>query len=133
MAVLKGKEVKPKPPVVNKSDVVEELMIATVELAIDVVFVENEAFLHCVDRTLKGKSVVPLGTTKKAKGADLLDALKKVVRYYNKADISITMIHADNEFQAIEEAMEDEYDLEFNFSAPDEHVPDIERENRVLQ
>ena len=29
--------------------------------------------------------------------------------------------------------MEDEYDLEFNFPAPDKHVPDIERENRTLQ
>ena len=29
--------------------------------------------------------------------------------------------------------MEDEYELKFNFSAPDEHVLDIERENRVLQ
>ena len=101
VAVLKGNEVKPKPPVVNKADVVDlppELMIVAAELAIDVIFVENEAFLHCVDQTLKGKSVVPLGTTKKAKGADLLDVLKKVVRYYNKADISITRIHAGNEF-----------------------------------
>ena len=65
-------------------------------------------FLHSVDRTIKGNSVVPLGTTKKEKVAELLDALKKVVRYYNNADISITMIHADNEFRAIGEEMEEE-------------------------
>ena len=70
VAVLKGKEVKPRPPVVHKYDVVDlpqELMIVTVELAINVVFVENEAFLHCVDQTLKGKSVVTLETKKKVK------------------------------------------------------------------
>ena len=29
--------------------------------------------------------------------------------------------------------MEEDWELEFNFAAPDEHVPDIERENRVLK
>ena len=136
VAVLKGKEIKPRPPVVDKSDVVDlppELMETETELAIDVVFVENEAFLHCVDRKLKGKSVVPLGTTKKAKGEDLLERLVKVVRYYNKADVTVSMIHADNEFRSITEAMEEDWKLDFNFADPDEHVLDIERENRMLQ
>ena len=120
----------------NKSDVVDlpqELQITEAELAIDVFFLENEAFLHCVDRTIKGKTAVPLRTTKKAKGADLLEALKKVVRFYNKADVTIKMIHADNEFRAIEEEMEDDFDVEFNFAAPYEHVPDIKQENRTIQ
>ena len=43
------------------------------------------------------------------------------------------MIHADNEFRSIAEAMEEDWKLDFNFAAPDEHIPDIERENRVLQ
>ena len=59
--------------------------------------------------------------------------MKKVVKFYNKADVTIDMIHADNEFRAIAEEMEDDFDVEFNFAAPDEHVPDIERENRTLQ
>ena len=82
---------------------------------------------------VKRKSLVPLGTTKKAKGEDLLKVLKKMVRYYNKADIMVSMIRADNEFRPIEEEMEKDCELDFNFAAPDEHVPDIERENRVLQ
>ena len=93
----------------NKSDVVdlpEELQIMAAELAIDVVFVENETFLHCVDRTIKGKTAVPLGTTNTAKGVDLLEALKKVVKLYNKADVTIYMIHEDNELRAIAEEME---------------------------
>ena len=121
---------------VDKSDVVDlppELMDTETELAIDVVFVENEAFLHCVDQKLKGKSIVPLGTTKKAKGEYLIEGPRKVVRYYNKADITVSMIHANNEFRSIAEAMEEDWKLDFNFAAPDEHVPDIEQENQVLQ
>ena len=45
----------------------------------------------------------------------------------------VKMIHADNEFRSIEEEMEEDWELEFNFAAPDEHVPDIEREDRVLK
>ena len=114
VAVLKGTEIKPRPPVVKKSDVVDspsELMETETESAIDVVFVENEASLHCVDCKLKGKYVVPLQTTKKANGEDLLEGLGKVVRYYNKANITVSMIHADSEFRSIVEAMEEDWKL----------------------
>ena len=47
VAVLKGKTVKPKPPVVGKEDVIDlppELSIEMVELAIDVIYVSTELF-----------------------------------------------------------------------------------------
>ena len=54
---------KPKPPVVGKEDVIDlppELEIEMVELAINIIYVATEAFLHTVDRKIKAVSIVPL-------------------------------------------------------------------------
>ena len=137
VAVLKGKSVKGKPPVVGKEDEIElppELVIEMVELAIDVIYVSTEAFLHTVDRKIKNVSVVPLGTAKKVPAKTLWVGLKKVVSQYNTVGIGVSMIHADNEFRAVENlCKKEEIKIEFNFCNPDEHVPDIERENRTLE
>ena len=46
----------------------------------------------------------------------------------------MNVVHADNEFCPIEhEVIEECEDAEFNFALPDEHVPDVERGNRVLE
>merc|ERR1711923_267256 len=42
------------------------------------------------------------------------------------------MIHGDNEFRSLEDLVDEKHKVEFNFSLPDEHVPDIERGNRTL-
>ena len=62
-----------------------------------------------------------------------MKALKKIVSFYNKTEIIVTIIHADNEFFSIEEEMEEDSELEFNFAALDEQFPDIERDNIELQ
>ena len=59
-------------------------------------------------------------------------SLIKVLGYYKRADIKITMIHGDNEFRSLEDLVEEKHKVEFNFLLPDEHVPDIERNNRTL-
>ena len=56
-----------------------------------------------------------------------------ILRHYNKFDIWISLIHADNEFRSILKELEDVWDTSINFSMPGEHVPNIERINRVLQ
>ena len=136
--VLKGKTVRPKSKEVNKNDMIDlpsELDIKEVDLAIDVVYVETEAFLNCIDRTMKAGHLVPLGTKKHGRcpAKDIKDALSKVILDYNKNDVMVKMIHADNEFRPIEQEVMSEFEgVEFNFALPDEHVPDVERENRVL-
>ena len=55
----------PHPPVVTISDVVElppelENRGREVELAMDVVFIDNESFLHTVDRSLRYNGLVAL-------------------------------------------------------------------------
>ena len=65
--------------------------------------------------------------------ATLRAALGDILHLYNKADIYIMRIHADNELKSIFRELDKTWDVNFNFSLPQEDVPDIEHENRVLQ
>ena len=70
VATCKGKWTKHKPPTVTREDVIElPLELRTegmeVDLAINVVFVNDEVFLHTLDRRFKTPSLVVLGTKKK--------------------------------------------------------------------
>ena len=141
VATLKGKSTKPHPPVVDKNDFIDlppELKVKgmEIELAVDVVYINDQSFLHSVDRTIKFRGLSHLGTRKKGKNYTL-DILKEgianVIRYYNRGGIIITVIHADGEFKSMKEELEDDFQCDTNFLLLGEHVPDIERANRVLQ
>ena len=69
---------------------------------------------------------------RKATCDQLLEALQKIILFYNHADVKISLIHTDNEFRGLEEIVDERFEIKFNFSASDEHVPDIKRANRTL-
>ena len=69
---------------------------------------------------------------RKATCDQLLEALQKIILFYNHADVKISLIHTDNEFRGLEEIVDEKFEIEFNFSAPNEHVPDIKRANKML-
>ena len=135
----KGKWVKEKPKVVSNEDVIElppelDLVGKEFELAIDIVYINRECFLHTVDRTIKEPSCVALGTYTKGEAPNkdtIYRALDEVMRKYNRANVRISVIHADNEFRSVmRELIEsDEWDLDMNFLNPGEHLPDIKRGN----
>ena len=137
----KGKWVRPKAPVVRQSNTIDlprELRIAgmELELAIDVVYINKEAFLHGIDRRIRCPTIVVLGTRAKGRGYNkeiLAQGIDVILRFYNRADVTITKIHADNEFKPVLEELTEDWTVAFNFAHPGEHVPDIERENRTLQ
>merc|ERR1712155_292641 len=85
---------------------------------------------------MKAGHLVPLGTKKRGRcpGKDIRTALETVICDYEKNDVKVKLVHADNEFRAVEKEVEGEHEsVKFNFALPDEHVPDMERENRVLE
>lgn len=141
VATCKGKSTHPKPPVVSKNDIVKippELGIQgmKLELAIDVIYINDESFLHSVDRTIRNNGPVALGTRRKGENYTkemLFEGLDNILRFYNRADVYISMIHCNHEFKSIFKELENSWDIEFNFCSSQEHVPDIEHENRVLQ
>lgn len=140
---VKGKWVNEKPRVVSNEDKIEllpELNLSgkEMELAIDIVYINRECFLHSVDRTVKEPSCVALGSYTKGEAPTretIYKALDVILRKYNRANVRIAVIHADNEFQSvIQDLIEsDDWDLDVNFSNPGKHVPDIERGNQTLE
>ena len=63
----------------------------------------------------------------------LFEGIDNVLHHYNRADIYISVIHADKEFKPIFADLEDKWEIDMNFSLSKEHAPDIKRANRTLQ
>ena len=86
---LKGKSTAPRPPVVTTEDFIElpdELKHngRKIELSIDMVYINDQSFLHSVDRTIKSKNLTVLGTWEKGENYDfkLLDkGIDNVLRH----------------------------------------------------
>ena len=98
-----------KPPIVKWEDYIElppdlRMEGTEVDLAIDVVYINREVFLHTVDRTIKEPTCVILGTYNKGEAPTsetLFQAIDEVLRKYNRSDIRIATIHANNEFTSV--------------------------------
>lgn len=141
VATLKGKTIRPHPPVVKWDDAIDlpsELKVKglEIELAINVVYINDQSFLHSIDQTIKLRGLSTLGTRKGDENyiKDMLySGINNILCHYNKMEIYVTTIHADNDFRPLFTNLEDKWDIKINFSLPGEHVLDIERANRTLQ
>ena len=60
-------------------------------------------------------------------------ALETVFGIYNRAGFSIKTIHCDNEFQPLVHPLTNEFGIGINYSNPQEHVPEAERNIRVVK
>ena len=58
--------------------------------------------------------------------------LDNVFRIYDHAGFKITTIHCDNEFCPLMSELKDTYNVTMNYANPQEHVPEAERNNRVI-
>jgi hypothetical protein len=56
-----------------------------------------------------------------------------VLRVYNAGGFRVTTIHCDNEFRPLLEPLSNEFNVKMNYSNPQEHVPEAERNNRVTK
>jgi hypothetical protein len=61
------------------------------------------------------------------------EALKEVIKVYNRAGFKITKIRADNEFRPLKDAMLKHFGIKMNFANPQEHVPEAERKHQVIK
>jgi hypothetical protein len=59
--------------------------------------------------------------------------LDNVFRIYNLAGFKITTILCDNEFQPLMNELADVYNVRMNYANPQEHVPEAERNIRVIK
>jgi hypothetical protein len=59
-------------------------------------------------------------------------ALDQVFRKYNAGGYTVKRIHCDQEFEPLMDPVKDKLDINMNYTVTDEHVPEAERNNRVI-
>jgi hypothetical protein len=131
---LKGKTTRKKPlPVVSDYiDIPPELVSnhQNVTLCVDGMNINGLWFLttiswHIMYRTAEW---VPSKSVKAYRSV-----LDNVFRIYNKAGFKFTTINCDNEFRPLMDELQDFYNIKMNYAAAQEHVPEAERNNRVIK
>ena len=131
---LKGKTTrkKPKPMVTDQIAIPQELYEArdTLELCVDIMYVNEMPFFTTITKAMYYRTAQYLQNRTKAK---LYAALDEVLRIYNGNGFTISKMFADNEFRSIMDPVKDEMNLQTEYSAPQGHVPEAERNNRTLQ
>ena len=117
---LKGKSTRPKPrKVVGKEIDIPEEFVSTnkdIELAIDIIFINNEPILTTIDRSLMFKACMPL---KSREDENILQGLDTILCRYNQGGYTVVRIHADGEFKSLLLQIEDDLDISVNIANPD--------------
>ena len=86
--------------------------------------------MTAIDHSVEYRSVVALDTRDKD---ELYQGLDVVLRLYNKAGFKIKTIDCYNEFKIIMDPVSDEMNDDKEYSAPKQHVQDIERNNKIIK
>lgn len=133
-ATLKGEMTRRKPKVMvdEKIGFPEELKRRNkdIDMVMDVLFINNAIFLVTIDRVIKFRAAVPMQDRTKE---ELYESLDIIFRHYNDAGYNLENIWCDSEFKTIMSDVADNLDVNINFGAPGDHIPDIERSNRVIE
>ena len=134
IGAIKGKTTRRKPaPVVNDYVEIPKELISTqreVTLCMDGMKVNGITFLTTVSRHIQYRTAQYV---KHQTAIAYREALGQIFRIYNAGGFRITMIHCDNEFRPLVEPLENEFNVAMNFANPQEHVPEAERNNRVIK
>jgi len=134
VGMLKGKTTRPKPPLV-KTDVVEippEILEQHGDLTFctDLMFINGIPFLTGIDKSVRNREC---HTLENRTSKELYRAIDNVFRRYNNAGFNITDMHVDPEYKPLMDPVADDLGINMNYTAKGEHVPEAERNNRVIQ
>ena len=131
---LKGKTTRRKPlPVVSDYiEIPKELISAqrAVTLCMDVMKVNGLRFLTTVSRFIQYRTAQYV---KHQTAANYHEVSGDIFRIYNVGGFRIMQIFCDNEFRPLVDPLQDEFSVAINFANPQEHVPEAERNNRVIK
>ena len=70
---------------------------------------------------------------KTRKHSNYYEALDKTLCIYNANGFEISVIHCDLEFRPMLQHLQDELDIRINCVSANEHVPEAERNNRLIK
>ena len=102
----------------------------TVTLCIDGIKINGVPFLTTISTNIMYRTAewIPDQTSESYRSV-----LDNVFRIYNSAGFRIDTIRCDNEFQPLMDELRDVYNIRMNYANPQEHVPEAERNNRVIK
>ena len=134
MLSLKGKSMRRTPKPV-RADVIEmpPKLIEQhhlIEPCMDTMFINQEGMLTSIDHTVKFRCAMPIDHKTKKECHRVLDV---TLHKCNSAGFIIKTIHCDGEQCPIMDEVKDELNINMNHANPLDHVPEAERNNRVIK
>ena len=133
---IKGKTVRKTPVEVNVDENVIEIpreisaRINDVTLSLDIFFVERMPFLTSISRKILYSTARAL---QNRQHDTVFEAIMEIISFYNLHGKEIKYIMSDNEFGPLKARVREEGGADFNLAAPHEHVPEVERNIRVIK
>ena len=133
-ATVKGKTTRRKPaPVVSDNiKIPRELVKAQqeVELCIDTMFINGMPYLTSISKRIMYRTAQWVPSREMQ---DYRSVLENILRIYKRAGLPVKTIFSHNEFCPLLDPMRASHGFDTNYAAPQEHVPEAERNNRVIQ
>ena len=133
IGAMRGKTVRNSPaPVVSEYYAVPpEILLqnSDVDVTGDVMFVNRIPFLVTLGQKIKFTTAENI-SDRKAK--TLLQGLQNMTSLYNKQNVNIATLFMDNEFEVLKPKL-DAMSITLNTTATNDHVPEIERQIRVIK
>jgi len=93
-------------------------------------YINKCIFLTGIGKSIRYRSCVPLNSRR---GEERTRSVNPIMRLYNKAHHYIIQIDCDGEFSPVLTPFESQLETPIHSCMPDEHVPEAERNNRVIQ
>jgi hypothetical protein len=131
---LKGKTTRttPAPVVADYIEIPQELIQRhdRVTLCIDGMKINGVPFLTTISRHIMYRTAewIPNQTSSAYRSV-----LEHVFRVYQQAGFTVTTIMCDNEFKPLMHDITSHHNIEMNYANPQEHVPEVERNIRVIK
>ena len=89
-------------------------------ICMDIFYVNGQAFMSTIDTAIRFRAAIPMdASTAEAH----FNALKMIVRHYNKASFFVKIIRCDNEFQPLLENVETDLKADIDFGSPGSRRP----------
>jgi hypothetical protein len=131
---IKGKATreKPAPVVLNFIEIPHELIEAqrNITLCIDTMKINGLLFMVTMSRKILYRTAEWVASQKVQV---YRSALKDVFCICNQVGFRVQIIFSDNEYKPLRDAMEEKFDVKFNYAMAQEHVLEVKRTIQVIK
>jgi hypothetical protein len=120
----KTTRINPNPVISDYIEIPQELIEKQqdITLRINTLFINEIAFFTIISRNIMFRTAEPIKN--QGKEEEYVRVMKHVLQIYKNAGFKVTRTHDDNQFKLIEKDFNTSYDLIFNFTSANKHVPE---------